>query len=148
MAYYFCILQQNSILHHYTQYWPSDLCACVKDLHRLCCSSDTSNLPAIREKYSQHKVICQNTNTCYAMFSLLVRLLTLICGSTNMWPRNASLFQYRKKFSRIEQRNLCGQSNYDTGQVLSKIQSKRLKDHFLLNLEDISRHMTQVKRVI
>ncbi|BAT82102.1 hypothetical protein VIGAN_03205900 [Vigna angularis var. angularis] len=45
----------NSILQHYTQYWPSDLCACVKDLHRLCCSSDTSNLPAIREKYSQHK---------------------------------------------------------------------------------------------
>ncbi|XP_052736289.1 cyclin-A1-1 isoform X3 [Vigna angularis] len=45
----------NSILQHYTQYWPSDLCACVKDLHRLCCSSVTSNLPAIREKYSQHK---------------------------------------------------------------------------------------------
>ncbi|KAL9331055.1 hypothetical protein ACSQ67_000665 [Phaseolus vulgaris] len=49
----------NSILQHYAQYRPSDLCACVKDLHRLCCSSsDTSNLPAIREKYSQHKYKC------------------------------------------------------------------------------------------
>lgn len=47
-----------------------------------------------------------------------------------MWPRNASLFQYRKKFSRIEQRNLCGQSNYDTGQVLTKIQSKTIKGPF------------------
>ncbi|QCD99902.1 cyclin A [Vigna unguiculata] len=45
----------NSILQHYTQYRPSDLCACVNDLHRLCCSTDTSNLHAIREKYSQHK---------------------------------------------------------------------------------------------
>ncbi|XP_020212690.1 cyclin-A1-1 [Cajanus cajan] len=45
----------NSTLHHYTLYRPSDLCVCVKDLHRLCCNSPNSNLPAIREKYSQHK---------------------------------------------------------------------------------------------
>ncbi|KAK7385150.1 hypothetical protein VNO78_30862 [Psophocarpus tetragonolobus] len=48
----------NSTLQHYTLYQPSDLCACVKDLHRLCCSSHDSNLPAIREKYSQHKYKC------------------------------------------------------------------------------------------
>ncbi|XP_020206943.1 cyclin-A1-1 isoform X2 [Cajanus cajan] len=48
----------NSTLQHYTLYRPSDLCACVKDLHRLCCSNHDSNLPAIREKYSQHKYKC------------------------------------------------------------------------------------------
>ncbi|RDX76337.1 Cyclin-A1-1, partial [Mucuna pruriens] len=49
----------NSTLQHYTLYRPSDLCACVKDLHHLCCSShNNSNLPAIREKYSQHKYKC------------------------------------------------------------------------------------------
>ncbi|KAK4572747.1 hypothetical protein RGQ29_030965 [Quercus rubra] len=45
----------NSTLQHYTLYQPSDLCDCVKDLHRLCCDSHNSSLPAIREKYSQHK---------------------------------------------------------------------------------------------
>ncbi|TKY56116.1 Cyclin-A1-1 protein [Spatholobus suberectus] len=48
----------NSTLQHYMLYRPSDLGACVKDLHRLCCSSHNSNLPAIREKYSQHKYKC------------------------------------------------------------------------------------------
>ncbi|KAL5075684.1 hypothetical protein RYX36_014668 [Vicia faba] len=45
----------NPTLQHYTQYQTSDLCACVKDLHRLCCNSPNSNLPAIKEKYNQHK---------------------------------------------------------------------------------------------
>ncbi|MED6123892.1 hypothetical protein PIB30_053872 [Stylosanthes scabra] len=45
----------NATLKHYTQYQPSDLCSCVRDLHRLCCNNTNSNLPAIREKYSQHK---------------------------------------------------------------------------------------------
>ncbi|WVZ19060.1 hypothetical protein V8G54_006382 [Vigna mungo] len=45
----------NSTLQHYTLYQASDLCVCVKDLHRLCSNSSNSNLPAIREKYSQHK---------------------------------------------------------------------------------------------
>ncbi|XP_057728927.1 cyclin-A1-1-like isoform X1 [Arachis stenosperma] len=45
----------NATLKHYTQYQPSDLCSCVRDLHRLCCNNPNSNLPAIREKYSQHK---------------------------------------------------------------------------------------------
>ncbi|XP_062230791.1 cyclin-A1-2-like [Phragmites australis] len=45
----------NSTLAHYTQYKPSELCDCVKALHRLFSVGPGSNLPAIREKYSQHK---------------------------------------------------------------------------------------------
>lgn len=53
---YTFFLQQSSTLQHYTLYQPSDLCVCVKELHRLFCNSPNSNLPAIKEKYSQHKV--------------------------------------------------------------------------------------------
>ncbi|KAG6497681.1 cyclin-A1-4-like [Zingiber officinale] len=45
----------NATLGHYTLYKPSDLSSCVKALHSLLCASAGSNLPAIREKYSQHK---------------------------------------------------------------------------------------------
>ncbi|PKA47285.1 Cyclin-A1-1 [Apostasia shenzhenica] len=45
----------NATLVHYTQYKPSELGSCVKDLHRLCCNNSSNSLPAIREKYSQHK---------------------------------------------------------------------------------------------
>nr|QYW07111.1 cyclin A1-1 [Dimocarpus longan] len=45
----------NSTLRHYTLYQPSDLFDCVKALHHLFCNGGQSNLPAIREKYSQHK---------------------------------------------------------------------------------------------
>ncbi|XP_062188909.1 cyclin-A1-2-like isoform X2 [Phragmites australis] len=45
----------NSTLAHYTQYKPSELCDCVKALHRLFSVGPGRNLPAIREKYSQHK---------------------------------------------------------------------------------------------
>lgn len=45
----------NSTLKHYTLYEPSDLHDCVKALHQLCLSSHSSGLPAIKEKYSQHK---------------------------------------------------------------------------------------------
>ncbi|KAF7816824.1 cyclin-A1-1-like [Senna tora] len=45
----------NSTLQHYTLYEACDLCDCVKDLHRLCLDGLNSSLPAIREKYSQHK---------------------------------------------------------------------------------------------
>lgn len=73
----FCFRLQNSTLQHYTLYRPSDLCACVKDLHRLCCSSHDSNLPAIRDKYSQHKVIFLSTNKIAMIcFFLLISLLT------------------------------------------------------------------------
>jgi hypothetical protein len=47
---------QNSSLKHHTLYQASDLSECVKVLHGLCCKGTNSNLPAIREKYSQHKV--------------------------------------------------------------------------------------------
>ncbi|GMP46841.1 hypothetical protein CsSME_00014845 [Camellia sinensis var. sinensis] len=42
-------------LRHYTLYKPSDLRDCVKAIHRLVCNIHSSSLPAIREKYSQHK---------------------------------------------------------------------------------------------
>lgn len=45
----------NSTLRHYTRYQPSDLRECVKALHTLVCECPNSGLPAIREKYSQHK---------------------------------------------------------------------------------------------
>ncbi|XP_008806262.2 cyclin-A1-4 isoform X3 [Phoenix dactylifera] len=45
----------NATLGHYTLYKPSELCDCVKALHQLFHSSPGSSLPAIREKYSQHK---------------------------------------------------------------------------------------------
>ncbi|KAM7252863.1 hypothetical protein ACFE04_025481 [Oxalis oulophora] len=44
----------DSTLQHYTLYQPSDLRNCVMDLHRLCCDNN-STLPAVKEKYSQHK---------------------------------------------------------------------------------------------
>ncbi|KAB2030669.1 hypothetical protein ES319_D05G249300v1 [Gossypium barbadense] len=54
----------NSTLQHYTLYKPSDLFECVKDLHRLCCNNNNSTLPAIREKYSQHKYKCVAKKYC------------------------------------------------------------------------------------
>ncbi|KAL6962215.1 hypothetical protein U1Q18_037171 [Sarracenia purpurea var. burkii] len=42
-------------LMHYTLYKPSDMCDCVKAMHRPCFYNYNSSLPAIREKYSQHK---------------------------------------------------------------------------------------------
>ncbi|XP_073059707.1 cyclin-A1-4-like [Primulina eburnea] len=45
----------NPTLQHYTLYQVSELHDCVWALHGLCCNTQNSNLPAIREKYSQHK---------------------------------------------------------------------------------------------
>ncbi|XP_078174485.1 cyclin-A1-4-like [Carex rostrata] len=45
----------SATLLHYTLYKPSELEDCVNALHRLFCNGAGSNLPAIREKYSQHK---------------------------------------------------------------------------------------------
>ncbi|KAK8347979.1 hypothetical protein V6Z12_A06G054100 [Gossypium hirsutum] len=45
----------DSMLGHYTLYQPSDIGNCVKALHHLCRNGGGANLPAIREKYSQHK---------------------------------------------------------------------------------------------
>ncbi|CAH2035624.1 unnamed protein product [Thlaspi arvense] len=45
----------NSTLQHYTQYRAMELRGCVKDLQRLCSHANVSTLPAVREKYSQHK---------------------------------------------------------------------------------------------
>ncbi|TVU23029.1 hypothetical protein EJB05_32758 [Eragrostis curvula] len=54
----------NSTLAHYTQYKPSELCDCVKALHRLFSVGPGSNLPSIREKYSQHKYKCAAKKPC------------------------------------------------------------------------------------
>ena len=48
--------KQNSSLSYYTQYTPSELCGCVRVLHRLFRFGPGRDLPAIRGKYSQHKV--------------------------------------------------------------------------------------------
>ncbi|CAA2991996.1 cyclin-A1-4 isoform X2 [Olea europaea subsp. europaea] len=45
----------NTTLRRYTLYQPSELRDCVLALHGLCCNSHNSSLPAVREKYSQHK---------------------------------------------------------------------------------------------
>ncbi|KAJ6797188.1 putative cyclin-A1-1 [Iris pallida] len=45
----------NATLGHYTLYKPSELQDCVKALLHLFGNSPGNNLPAIREKYSQHK---------------------------------------------------------------------------------------------
>ncbi|KAL3641240.1 Cyclin-A1-1 [Castilleja foliolosa] len=45
----------DSTLHHYTLYQPFNLRDCVIALHGLCCNNQNSSLPAVREKYSQHK---------------------------------------------------------------------------------------------
>ncbi|GJM94940.1 hypothetical protein PR202_ga11627 [Eleusine coracana subsp. coracana] len=45
----------TSTLSYYTQYTPSELRGCVRVLHRLFCVGPGSNIPAVREKYSQHK---------------------------------------------------------------------------------------------
>ncbi|KAF2556589.1 hypothetical protein F2Q68_00015296 [Brassica cretica] len=45
----------NSTLQHYTQYGAMELRGCVKDLQRFCSNAHVSTLPAVRDKYSQHK---------------------------------------------------------------------------------------------
>ena len=55
MEWCFCIVQ-DSTLTSYTCYQASDLRDCVKALHHLFRSGRNFDLPAIREKYSQHKV--------------------------------------------------------------------------------------------
>jgi len=64
--------KQNSSLSYYTRYTPSELRGCVSVLHQLFRLGPGSNLPAIREKYSQHKV-----SLVYIMW-LLMRIITLV----------------------------------------------------------------------
>ena len=49
------LVNQNSTLQHYTQYEALELRGCVMDLQRLCSNAHVSTLPAVRDKYSQHK---------------------------------------------------------------------------------------------
>lgn len=103
----FWIFLQNMTLHHYTLYKPSDLCDCAKALHRLFCNSPGSNLPAIREKYSQHKVQLANFSFCFCFRHSYFWLYwwkvawTLFSYSTNSWPRNTAPHQYLRNSSKI-----------------------------------------------
>jgi hypothetical protein len=65
--------KQNSSLSYYTRYTPSELRGCVRVLHQLFRLGPGSNLPAIREKYSQHKVS-------------LVYIMWLLMGITTLVP--------------------------------------------------------------
>ncbi|CAM6110077.1 unnamed protein product [Calypogeia fissa] len=53
----------TSTLRHYTGYRAADLKECVKEIHELQCNTRNCTLPAIREKYSQHKFKCVATLT-------------------------------------------------------------------------------------
>jgi cyclin A len=53
----------TATLRHYTGYRASDLKECVKETHDLQCNTRKCVLPAIREKYSQHKFKCVATLT-------------------------------------------------------------------------------------
>ncbi|XP_022680676.1 cyclin-A1-3 isoform X1 [Setaria italica] len=66
----------NPTLARYTRYKPSELCECVKAMHRVFSIGPMNNLPAVREKYGQHKVtgcarpICW-FNTVFCKFLML-----------------------------------------------------------------------------
>lgn len=45
----------NPTLQHYSGYKPSELKECVKAIHDLQCNKKNCTLPAVREKYKQHK---------------------------------------------------------------------------------------------
>jgi cyclin A len=49
-------LLQDPTLQHYTGYKASELRDCVIGIHELQCNTKNCSLPAIREKYRQHKV--------------------------------------------------------------------------------------------
>lgn len=51
----------DATLQHYTGYKPSELENCVKALHELQLNTKSCTLPAIREKYRQHKFKCVAT---------------------------------------------------------------------------------------
>lgn len=51
----------NSTLQHYSGYKASELKECVKAVHELQCNMKNCTLPAIREKYRQHKFKCVAT---------------------------------------------------------------------------------------
>ena len=85
-----CHWKQNSTLACYTQYKPSELCDCVKALHRLFSVGPGSNLPAIREKYSQHKVTEPRSpvSSVINTVSSTNTFLFLSFLSTNLWQRS------------------------------------------------------------
>eukprot|EP00249_Psilotum_nudum_P011730 c23349_g1_i2 orf=384-1925(+) len=51
----------DATIQHYTGYRPSELKECVQAIHDLQCNTKHCTLPAIREKYRQHKFKCVAT---------------------------------------------------------------------------------------
>lgn len=51
----------TSTLRHYSGYRPSELKECAKAIHDLQCNKKNCTLPAVREKYRQHKFKCVAT---------------------------------------------------------------------------------------
>ncbi|XP_024380949.1 cyclin-A1-4 [Physcomitrium patens] len=51
----------DATLQHYTGYRPSELEHCVKAIHELQLNTKSCSLPAVREKYRQHKFKCVAT---------------------------------------------------------------------------------------
>lgn len=95
--------KQNSTLAHYTQYKPSELSNCVKALHRLFSVGPGSNLPAIREKYSQHKVIepCSPVSWVNNTVASTNAILFLSFLSTNLSQRSSVQHQFLRNSSEM-----------------------------------------------
>lgn len=49
----------DATLQHYTGYRPWELERCVRAMHELQRNTKSCSLPAVREKYRQHKVSCE-----------------------------------------------------------------------------------------
>lgn len=60
----------DATLQHYTGYRPSELETCVKAIHELQRNTKSCTLPAIREKYRQHKVSLIIINVPFTCFWL------------------------------------------------------------------------------
>ncbi|KAE8718638.1 Cyclin-A1-1 [Hibiscus syriacus] len=85
------------ILGHYTRYQPSDLGDYVKALHHLCRNGGGANLPAIREKYSQHKLKhFLNLNDKFIFMGEKKKQ-----SSTNLWQRSTACINTRGVFPRF-----------------------------------------------
>jgi hypothetical protein len=85
-------MEQDSTLQHYTGYKASELKECVTALHELQCNTKKCTLPAIREKYCQHKVNLHCTFLPNAWLSLAFPFKKwlfwywLLSCSSNVYP--------------------------------------------------------------
>ncbi|KAL0326142.1 UNVERIFIED_CONTAM: Cyclin-A1-1 [Sesamum radiatum] len=92
------LLMQNSTLQHYTLYQSYDLRDCVLALHGLCCNSQNSSLPAVREKYSQHKVSTFLLSTSISLHVHEIEFLLLDATQYMCLQTDTSCFTNQYKF--------------------------------------------------